>query len=105
MISINSSSRLILIILAVSVLTILIEMSTALPTDAAIAAVKPLASKINDKVAVDKFGVTEIYPTKPDGGREWYINMNSPLNDNSLLSFWWNGKNKFLLGKLNAFLS
>jgi hypothetical protein len=58
-------------------------MSAALPTDTAIAAVKPLASKINDKVAVDKFGVTEIYPTKPDGGREWYINMNSPLNDNS----------------------
>jgi hypothetical protein len=81
--SINSSSRLILIILAVSVLTILIEMSAALPTDTAIAAVKPLASKNNNKDAVDKFGITEIYPTKPDGGREWYINMNSPLNDNS----------------------
>ena len=66
-----------------AVLTILIEMSAALPTDTAIAAVKPLVSKINDKVAVDKFGVTELYPTKPDGGREWYINMNSPLNDNS----------------------
>jgi hypothetical protein len=82
MISINSSSRLILIILALSVLTILIEMSAALPIDTAIA-VKPLTSKINDKVGVDKFGVTEIYPTKPDGGRQWYINMNSPLTDKS----------------------
>ncbi len=25
----------------------------------------------------DKFGILEIYPTKP-GGREWFINMNSP---------------------------
>jgi hypothetical protein len=82
MISINRSSRLILIILAISILTILIETTAALPTDTAIAAVKPLVSKNNDKVAVDKFGVTEIYPTKPYGGREWYINMNSPLSDN-----------------------
>ena len=32
----------------------------------------------------DKFGITEIYPTK-ENGREWYLNMNNPLND-SLLS-------------------
>jgi len=30
----------------------------------------------------DKFGIKEIYPTKQDGGgREWYVNMNSPIND------------------------
>jgi hypothetical protein len=32
----------------------------------------------------DKFGITEIHPTK-ENGREWYLNMNNPLND-SLLS-------------------
>jgi hypothetical protein len=32
----------------------------------------------------DKFGITEIYPTKANG-REWYLNMNNPYND-SLLS-------------------
>jgi hypothetical protein len=29
---------------------------------------------------VDKFGIKEIYPTK-EGGREWYINMDSPKSD------------------------
>jgi hypothetical protein len=29
---------------------------------------------------VDKFGIKEIHPTKKDG-REWYINMNNPVND------------------------
>ncbi|MDP9289362.1 MAG: hypothetical protein M3P08_14365 [Thermoproteota archaeon] len=33
------------------------------------------------KSLVDKFGIKEIYPTKPDGGMEWFINMSSPLND------------------------
>lgn len=28
----------------------------------------------------DMFGVSEIYPTK-ENGREWYLNMNNPLND------------------------
>ncbi len=28
----------------------------------------------------DKFGVSEIYPTKP-GGREWFIDMNNPTKD------------------------
>lgn len=28
----------------------------------------------------DKFGVLEIYPTKP-GGREWIIDMNNPTKD------------------------
>ena len=32
----------------------------------------------------DKFGISEIYPTK-ENGREWYLNMTNPLND-SLLS-------------------
>jgi hypothetical protein len=59
MISINSFSRIILIILVLSVLAIPIGKSAVLPTDTAIAAVKPLTSKINDKLGVDKFGVTE----------------------------------------------
>jgi hypothetical protein len=29
---------------------------------------------------VDKFGIKEVYPTKP-GGREWFINMENPLSD------------------------
>ena len=78
------SSVLILIILATSVLvSVLYEISTASATNVAIAASTPLISKNNNKVAVDKFGIREIYPTKPNGGREWFINMNSPLNDNS----------------------
>jgi hypothetical protein len=78
------SSVLILIILATSVLVLVpYEISIASPAKVAIAAVTPLISKINNKVAVDKFGIREIYPTKPNGGREWYINMNSPLNDDS----------------------
>lgn len=28
----------------------------------------------------DKFGITEVYPTKP-GGREWFIDMNNPTED------------------------
>jgi hypothetical protein len=28
----------------------------------------------------DKFGILEIYPTKP-GGREWFIDMNNPIED------------------------
>ncbi|HXP48343.1 MAG TPA: hypothetical protein VN922_00230, partial [Bacteroidia bacterium] len=76
------SSVLILIILASSVLvTIPYEISTGPPTNVSKAATTPLISK-NNKVAVDKLGITEIYPTKPNGGREWYFNMNSPLTDN-----------------------
>jgi len=78
MIYIIFSSRLILIILVASVLSILIETSVALPTNVAIA-----ATKNDNKVAVDKIGITEIYPTKPNGGREWYVNKSSPLNDNN----------------------
>jgi uncharacterized membrane protein len=29
---------------------------------------------------VDKFGIKEIYPTKP-GGREWFVNMDEPRSD------------------------
>lgn len=28
----------------------------------------------------DTFGIAEIYPTK-ENGREWYLDMNNPLND------------------------
>jgi hypothetical protein len=76
------SSVLILTSLAASVfVSIPYEISIGQPTNVAIAATTPLISK-NNKVAVDKFGITEIYPTKPNGGREWYFNMNSPLTDN-----------------------
>jgi len=79
-----SPSILILIILASSVLvSVLYEIDTALPAKAAIAAATQPISKQNNTVVVDKFGITEIYPTKPNGGREWYVNMSSPLNDKS----------------------
>jgi hypothetical protein len=32
------------------------------------------------KNSIDKFGIKKIYPTKM-GGREWYVNMNNPVND------------------------
>jgi hypothetical protein len=32
------------------------------------------------KVGHDKFGIREIYPTK-ENGREWYVNMDNPKND------------------------
>ena len=32
------------------------------------------------KISIDKFGIKKIYPTKT-GGREWYVNMNNPVND------------------------
>jgi hypothetical protein len=76
------TSALILIILVDSAfISLPYEISTDPPTNVAKAATTPLISK-NNKVAVDKFGITEIYPTKPNGGREWYLNMNSPLTDN-----------------------
>ena len=30
---------------------------------------------------VDKFGIDKLYPTKTDGGEEWYMNMLNPLDD------------------------
>jgi hypothetical protein len=30
---------------------------------------------------IDKFGIKEIYPTKVGSGREWHVNMASPVND------------------------
>jgi hypothetical protein len=78
-----SPSLLILIILATNVLvSVLYGVDTAISTttNTAIAAAQPI-SKHNNKVTVDKFGITEIYPTKPNGGREWYVNVSSPLND------------------------
>lgn len=40
---------------------------------------KPLPI-INNNIKVDKFGIKEIYYSKP-GGEEWYINMNDPNHD------------------------
>jgi hypothetical protein len=39
---------------------------------------KTFSSGIN--AISDKFGILEIYPTKP-GGREWFIDMNNPTQD------------------------
>ncbi len=38
------------------------------------------APVINNGAGVDKFGIKEMYPTKP-GGEEWYMNINDPNND------------------------
>ncbi|MDP9289397.1 MAG: hypothetical protein M3P08_14540 [Thermoproteota archaeon] len=84
MTSIICSVVLIVIILATSILvSILNEIDTASPTNTAVAAVVPVISKNNNKVTVDKFGIREIYPTKSNGGKEWFINMSSPLTDKS----------------------
>jgi hypothetical protein len=81
MILVICSSVLIFLIVASSVLvSVLYEINAVLSTKAALGAVQAIS---NTKVATDKFGITEIYPTKPNGGREWYINMSSPLNDTS----------------------
>ena len=37
-------------------------------------------SNDDSEVAVDKFGIKEIYPTKP-GGREWFLNADDPRSD------------------------
>jgi hypothetical protein len=41
----------------------------------------PLPNTTSSPASLDKFGIKEIYPTK-QGGREWYINMSNPRNDN-----------------------
>lgn len=74
-------STLILIILATStVVSVHYESSNSSQTNLADAATTPLLSK--NKVGMDEFGITEIYPTKPNG-REWYIDTSSPLTDKS----------------------
>ena len=40
---------------------------------------KPLPVIINN-TKINKVGIKEIYPSKPDG-EEWYINMNDPNHD------------------------
>jgi hypothetical protein len=37
-------------------------------------------TSISDTNNSDKFGILQIYPTKP-GGREWFIDMNNPTKD------------------------
>jgi hypothetical protein len=41
----------------------------------------PLPNTASSHAGLDKFGIKEIYPTM-QGGREWYINMSNPRNDN-----------------------
>ena len=45
----------------------------------------PLPNTASSHAGLDKFGIKEIYPTK-QGGREWYISMSNPRNDNIFLS-------------------
>ncbi len=81
MIFVISSLVIILLIIASIVLvSVIYEIKTVSNINAATGAAQATSKT---KVAVDKFGVTEIYRTKPNGGREWYINMSSPLNDKS----------------------
>ena len=57
-----------LIILVVAgVISILYELSITSTTNTAIATITPQGSKIGNKTAADRFGITEIYPTKPNG--------------------------------------
>jgi len=61
----------IIAIIATAILLVLILLSSSL--------IPPLSPSPSSKM-VDKFGISEIYPTKP-GGREWYINMDNPNSD------------------------
>ena len=59
-----------------------ISQLTQLQTRRAVAAVGVLCQMPQSSPAgLDKFGIKEIYPTM-QGGREWYINMSNPRNDN-----------------------
>jgi hypothetical protein len=80
MISIRSSTLILIILATSTVVLVPYESSNSLQTKLANAATTPLLSK-NNKVGVDKFGITEIYPTTKLNGREWYINASSPLTD------------------------
>jgi hypothetical protein len=40
----------------------------------------PLSSSHSKSGVVDKFGIRELYPTKP-GGEEWFVNMQNPRSD------------------------
>jgi hypothetical protein len=80
MISTRSSTLILIILATITVISVPYESSNSSQTNAN-AATTPLLSKYN-KVGVDRFGITEIYPTKPNG-KEWYINVSSPLTDKS----------------------
>jgi hypothetical protein len=62
MISIRSSTLILIILATSTVVLVPYESSNSLQTKLANAATTPLLSK-NNKVGVDKFGITEIYPT------------------------------------------
>jgi hypothetical protein len=82
--AVNSITVLIIFLLSAFLTPILYYLHNATLTDAAILPVAPSntknISKSLSKNHMDKFGIREIYPTKP-GGREWFINMSSPLSD------------------------
>ena len=68
MMHVNFSSLLLLLVVC-----ILVPPAASLQTATGVAQA-PSSNKKN----VDKFGITEIYPTASSGGNEWYINMSYP---------------------------
>jgi hypothetical protein len=70
-IPINKRNAIVIVAVATIIVILLVLLSTF--------ATRPLSPLPTSK-KVDKFGIREIYPTKP-GGREWFINMGNPLSD------------------------
>ena len=82
--AVNSITVLTVFLISVLLTPLFYYLDNAIPVNAAIPPVAPTITKNSGKSVTnnheDKFGIQEIYPTKP-GGREWFINMSSPLHD------------------------
>src|SRR5262245_28287740 len=73
---IRSKNKRPVIIVIITIIATVILLALILLSSSSILSLSPF---ISSKM-VDKFGISEIYPTKP-GGREWYINMENPISD------------------------
>lgn len=62
-------------------LLLLVVCTLVLPATSLLTVTGVAQTPSSNKKHVDKFGITEIYPTASSGGSEWYINMSSPLSD------------------------
>jgi len=82
LITLSQRSLLLLVIssMLIPVLYESLSTETGIGTRAGVGIGTVQAISSNNTGAVDKFGITEIYPTAI-GGREWFINMSSPLSD------------------------
>jgi hypothetical protein len=60
------------------IITLVLIISSAVISYYLIPISNTFSSRIN--AISDKFGILQIYPTKP-GGREWFIDMNNPTED------------------------